>query len=243
MTAPRTVTRTVGNRKVGPGTVTTARERSSCPADCDAWSECYGANPTQSGRDLFGNVTAAPRDGDLPAAVSRRATRAVRFGVVGDYLRPAPAGAPVAQVIDRDYLESTNAAARIAQGRGLPVWSYTHAWSPNPNRENVEREMFAYPVRASVASWDAAADAIARGWAPAVITDPDDPNLGQVIAGRRVVVCPAQVKEGVTCDRCHLCARESVTVAFLRHGAGSARLRRQRVTAPTIGPDGTVTYG
>lgn len=39
--------------------------------------------------------------------------------------------------------------------------------------------------------------------------------------GRRVVVCPAQIKEGVTCSTCKLCSRgdRSVIVGFIPHGA------------------------
>lgn len=39
--------------------------------------------------------------------------------------------------------------------------------------------------------------------------------------GRRVVVCPAQKREGVTCSTCQLCSRgdRSVIVGFIPHGA------------------------
>ena len=41
--------------------------------------------------------------------------------------------------------------------------------------------------------------------------------------GNRVVVCPAQTKEGVTCATCRLCSRadRKVIVGFLVHGSGS----------------------
>ena len=37
--------------------------------------------------------------------------------------------------------------------------------------------------------------------------------------GRRVVVCPAQIKDGVTCSTCKLCSKQrSFIVAFIAHG-------------------------
>lgn len=50
-------------------------------------------------------------------------------------------------------------------------------------------------------------------------------------AGRKVVVCPATGRDGVTCESCELCAvpgRRSV-VGFLAHGDGRARMTRELV--------------
>lgn len=69
--------------------------------------------------------------------------------------------------------------------------------------------------------------------APVVITLPQDaesqwlerhPRSYRTPEGRKVVVCPAQTNEGMTCARCRLCAvpnRKSI-VGFLAHGQGAA---------------------
>lgn len=69
------------------------------------------------------------------------------------------------------------------------------------------------------------AKALARGIdaAPKKITTPE---------GRRVVVCPAQYKEAVTCESCQLCSRvtRSCAVGFWAHGF--ARRKVSNLVAP-----------
>jgi hypothetical protein len=72
------------------------------------------------------------------------------------------------------------------------------------------------------------ADALADlGVAPVVVLLPADaPEKTTTPQGRRVVVCPAQTREGVTCATCRLCSRSarSVVVGFRAHGAGSRQV-------------------
>jgi hypothetical protein len=219
VTYPRTVVRTCGNRKVGAHTVTTSRDRSSCPTDCGMWAECYGTNPTQSGGNLFDNVASAPTDGpDLVAAVLRHSTRAVRFNVVGDFLASGR--------VDREYIARCNDAARASS---VPVWSYTHAWPEHPDRESVTPDLFAFTVRASCESPDQVSKAHAAGWAAVIAVDSaTDPIINTDIDGRRVVLCPAQRHTRVTCESCGRCATRTGVIAFARHGLASSR--RMRVT-------------
>lgn len=69
------------------------------------------------------------------------------------------------------------------------------------------------------------ADALANAdCGPVVVVLPrDSPHTVYTPAGNRVVVCPAQRDDSVTCADCGLCARQrSVIVGFLAHG-NSAR--------------------
>lgn len=238
MTAePRTVVRTGGNRKIGPHTVSTARTRDTCPRDCDAWAECYGTNVTQTGGTLFDNVTRSPTDGpDLQHAIAAGRTRAVRFNVVGDFLRDGGTR------VDTAYIDRVNAAADAAHARGLPAWSYTHAWPEHPDRENVTPDMFTFTVRASTTSVDGptgARAAIAAGWPVAIIVDsPTDPLIGTKLDdGPRVVLCPAQVRADTTCETCRLCERPNVAVAFAAHGNASRKTRRPTLPVFTVKAD------
>lgn len=65
--------------------------------------------------------------------------------------------------------------------------------------------------------------------APLTVVVPSDaPQRQRTPGGAHVIVCPAQVKEGVQCATCGLCAvahRKSV-VAFRAHGAGAAIVSR-----------------
>jgi hypothetical protein len=66
------------------------------------------------------------------------------------------------------------------------------------------------------------------------VVDPGDENslIGQTIAGRKVVQCPAQTK-GLTCEQCRLCARPNrkSTVAFVVHGSGKNIAAKQVMEA------------
>jgi hypothetical protein len=48
----------------------------------------------------------------------------------------------------------------------------------------------------------------------------------QTPQGRKVVVCPAQKRQGVTCATCKLCSRgdRSVIVGFIPHGMSKKRV-------------------
>jgi hypothetical protein len=53
-------------------------------------------------------------------------------------------------------------------------------------------------------------------------------------AGHKVIVCPAQQKEGITCATCRLCshANRSVIVGFKSHGMGAKHVEKIAVNAP-----------
>ena len=58
-----------------------------------------------------------------------------------------------------------------------------------------------------------------------VVVSREHPETSTTPNGRRVVVCPAQSREDVTCASCQLCARvdRPVIVAFRAHGAGAKK--------------------
>lgn len=119
--------------------------------------------------------------------------------------------------LDQGYVDALSYVA--GERRDTAVFTYSHAWrkiSPD-----------VAPGMVVNASCDSPADieeAVAAGW-PTVVTDSggEDSIIGQTIAGRKVVQCPAQTK-GLTCEQCRLCARpeRAATVAFVVHGAGKA---------------------
>lgn len=64
------------------------------------------------------------------------------------------------------------------------------------------------------------------GIGPVCTILPDKNPVNRVTPqGRRVVICPAQTREGTTCATCGLCQRadRSVIVGFLPHGAQEKR--------------------
>jgi hypothetical protein len=55
---------------------------------------------------------------------------------------------------------------------------------------------------------------------PVTIVDDELPE-GTRIAGRRLITCPAQARDGITCATCGLCAApdRATVIRFLPHGS------------------------
>lgn len=205
------------NGKTGAAAVT-YRTADTCPVSCPLRdSGCYARGrifgiPARLGREGYAELRAL--SGTLPQGGT------VRANVSGDLLDDT--GEP-----DQPYLA---ALSELATARpDAAVFTYTHAW----------RELTPDPAPGVTvnASCESAADlerATAAGW-PTVLTDPGGPEslIGSTVAGRRVVQCPAQVREGLTCSDCRLCARPArrSTVAFVVHGSGKAQAARAIATA------------
>lgn len=155
--------------------------------------------------------------------IDKRA-RFARIGAMGD---PAHA--------DRENLRRDIATLERI---GLACITYTHFW----------REDYASDLRdiamASCDNRDEAEEAFAMGWKPAVVLPYDyDIHNGKKFKlrdgtedGALGVVCPAQVKDGVTCNTCRLCkadhqawsAGKLKAIGFIDHSrTGLAKRRRQ----------------
>ena len=65
--------------------------------------------------------------------------------------------------------------------------------------------------------------------APVVVVLPRGAENTCTPAGRKVVVCPAETRDDVTCDSCRLCARRDrngIIIGFPAHGSGAAKAER-----------------
>lgn len=203
------------NRKTGP-MAATYRTADTCPATCPL----RGAGCYARGR-LFGHPARLGRESDGEYTEVRALARNLRLGamvranVSGDMLDEA--GRP-----DFPYAA---ALSHVATERpDVAVYGYTHAW-----RSLTPDITPGVTLNASCETPEEITTAAAAGW-PTVTTATDaaDPIIGSTIAGRRVIVCPAQTRDGVTCSTCRLCARPArrSTVAFIVHGSGAAQAAR-----------------
>lgn len=196
------------NSKTGNAAVT-YRTQDSCPTSCPLMgSGCYARGrifgiPARLGTEAVDGYAAVT---DLVEKLPQGAL--FRANVSGDVLDDA--GEP-----DRPYIA---ALSHVATERpDVDVFSYSHAWRTlTPDIA---------PGVTINASCDSQADieaAAAAGW-PTVVTDTGEADslIGQTVAGRKVVQCPAQTR-GLTCAECRLCARPErrSTVAFVVHGSG-----------------------
>lgn len=200
-----------GNRKTGPIPVSMTSAR-TCPTSCPLYGRgCYAEQHMVSmhwrrlskGKGLLWKtfiaaVTALPRGqiwrhneaGDLP----------------GDGERIDPV--LLKQLIDAN--------------EGKRGFTYTHKPA---NTQNVTWFLAAnalgFTVNVSTDSLKEADEKAALGLPVVVVLDHNNPTRGvRTPAGRHVVVCPAQLRDDVTCERCQLCyvARRKSVVGFLAHG-------------------------
>ena len=183
------------------------RGRTSCPSNCPIYKICYAnAGP---GGSMFNKVEKFGSDDNL---VLMKLTcippnGALRVNVSGDYF--------IDDQADLEYIEYLNFFANLRPD--VSIISYTHSWRTFTPRN------FAYVVNASVETAQDAASAINAGWNVALV---DDGSLiGKYINGRKVVLCPAQAVESVTCNTCRLCAKDRKSiVAFLIHGVAKKKM-------------------
>lgn len=206
------------NRKTGEVPVSTS-SRKTCPPSCPLIRKCYGeGGPLQI---HWNKVTNGTRGTDWTGFL-----RSVRTIPAGSLWRHNQVGdlAGVGDRINRRKLEQLADASSHARG-----YTYTHKPVLGPGKV------------ASRNRW-AIADAIRRGFAvnlsgndlshadslasldlaPVVVILPEkSPETVYTPQGRKVVVCPAQSREGITCATCQLCAikTRSVIIGFRAHGS------------------------
>jgi hypothetical protein len=114
-----------------------------------------------------------------------------------------------------------DASAEYTSWRGAPVWTYTHAW------RTVDRASWGnVSVLASCETEQDVRDATARGYATALVWDPDVP-LPSSVGGTNTLQCLQQSGRAPDCARCGngkpICARDTslrgrATIVFMAHG-------------------------
>lgn len=210
-----------GNTKTGHATVT-YRSQETCPDECPLYGKgCYAKGRIFAIPERHGVVDETGYDAVLDLARTMPQGGIFRANVSGDVLKSDG-------TLDQGYVDSLSYVAKKRQDTN--VFSYTHAW----RRPDVTPDMApGVTFNASTESAEGIEEAVAAGW-PTVVTDPGGAQtlIGQTIAGRKVVQCPAQTK-GLTCEQCRLCARpeRKSTVAFVVHGSGKNIAAKQVMEA------------
>jgi len=213
------------NAKTGSVAVTYA-PLATCPASCPVKHECYAA--AGMGYKPWAVRLEADAADVAPHELARAEAQAIDDGAVarGRPLRLHVSG----DCADHVAARIVSAAARRYMRRGGgQVWSYTHAWRDIPRA--------AWGRVSILASMEGSRDgaaALAAGYAPALIVAeyPAGDRAWQQ-DGVRWIPCPAQTRDGVTCDSCRLCfdagalAARNAGIAFVAHGTRAASLKRR----------------
>lgn len=216
------------NVKVGDVAATYAPIDATCPASCPLKEAgCYA----KSGNVGF-QVRRLEREfsglnGDTLAELE-----ASEIQSQGEKLKREGISKPLRIHVSGDATSDRRASALSTAARHWPgpVWTYTHAW-----RDVSRASWGTVSALASVERLSDAAEALSRGFAPAIVVSAH-PKDGKAWrdpeSGVKVIPCPSQTRD-VTCAACRLCFNDSVllaqgaAIAFEAHGSGAKKVRLQ----------------
>ena len=210
------------NGKTGAIAVSST-ERASCPPSCPFLRRCYGESGFHT-RLHWDKIDSGERGtnwrGFLERVRSIPAGSLWRHNQIGDL-------AGKGDKVDKRKLRSLVKANKGRQGYTYthkPVISGEHA---RANAEAIEAaNKGGFTVNLS-GNNPAHADRLANlGIAPVVAIVPrETPAVSYTPQGRKIVICPAQQRDDVTCATCGLCARQrSVIVGFRAHGTNASKI-------------------
>lgn len=201
--------RVSANSKTGKIPVTYS-ERKTCPPSCAHYrSDCYA-------EDYYTRMTwdkVPVRGGSLSALTEN--IRALpegqlwRFNVAGDL--PG----------DGESVDPAALGEIVAANIGRRGFTYTHKLSADAITWARHSTEWGFTVNLS-ADDAGGADVLAAHGLPVVCIVPiDTPERTRTPMGRDIVVCPAQTRDGITCETCGLCQKSNraVIVGFRAHGS------------------------
>lgn len=221
------------NAKTGPILVTT-QSAETCPPACPFInSGCYAKSGPLNLH--WGKVSDGNRGTEWSAFLTGIESGIVentvwRYGQAGDLpgVGNAVDGAKLAQ------LTAVN-ASKASRGFGYthkPVTTRDASGDRNLSRRNLRAIARANRNGLTInlsGNSPAHADRLAstaKGAAPIVCVVPmDTPAVSHTPAGRKIIICPAQQREGISCATCRLCSvsSRSVIVGFRAHGTGARK--------------------
>ena len=201
-----------GNRKLGPIAVTTS-SRALCPDSCPLKKNgCYADGGPLAMH--WNKVT----DGSRGCSAADHADQVRKVTADGTFIRFNQAG---------DLPLSTDPAAALsilqAADSSRAAWTYTHHTDHADQVATLNATVKA-TVNLSANSL-AEVDDLADQGSPVVCLSTDPAKVQTTPAGRRVVRCPAEYTDDLTCQGCGngrpLCSRKSRTyaIAFTPHGS------------------------
>lgn len=120
--------------------------------------------------------------------------------------------------------------ALVTANRGKRGFTYTHYSPSHPlNAASIEHaNKNGFTINLSANNLEHADELASLEIGPVVVVLPIDQEENTVTpSGRKVVVCPATVRDDVSCATCQLCQRQrSTIVGFPAHGTGKKKAAR-----------------
>jgi hypothetical protein len=209
------------NAKLGPMACTTYPSF-TCPPSCPLIEfDCYVKTGFYT-RLNWAKLDAGERGQQL-AEVYRQVKRLPR----GSLIRDKVAGDEWPSATNPELIDKAAILDKARAFKHLRVISYTHY---RPTAANVRilkaAKAAGLPINLSADNLKDADKKAATGLAVAVVVSSDTPKVSYTPKGRKVVICPAQTSDRVTCSSCGLCADHDrdYLIGFRAHGGGKKRI-------------------
>lgn len=206
------------NSKVGPIPVSTS-PRATCPDSCPLKSAgCYADGTLRWHWDA---VSAGKRG--LPWSDFLRQIKALPQGQLW---RMNQAGDLPGE---GDTLDQDALAELVWANAGRRGFTYTHKPLSRSTEQAVVKlaNYLGFTINLSANNPAHADERADLACGPVVTIVPTGtPQTSYTPAGRKIIICPAQNRDGITCASCQLCARatRSVIIGFLPHGNGARKV-------------------
>ncbi|WP_297926098.1 hypothetical protein [uncultured Agitococcus sp.] len=208
-----------GNKKTGV-MLTTRSPRNTCPDDCGLKSNgCYAENAPivwwwdkqdKTEKDMLDAIRRVPKN------------HLWRHNEAGDFVSNGG-------LIDENHLAKIVTANRNKKG-----FTYTHHRLNNHNKKLIkEANESGFTINLSADTVTAADSYMALNIAPVCVLLPlDTRNVSYTPAGHKIVACPAEKSEKVTCASCGLCqlSKRAYLIGFRAHGTKKKQANKIALT-------------
>lgn len=175
----------------------TLAERTTCPASCELWGDCYGNGMPFAKRHAVGPALLQAIAADVSTLAERYpAGYVVRLHVLGDF--PSVS-----------YVRHWRALVRTVAA--LRVFGYTHRRPSDPIGRAVVSLVRAYPGRVAILQ----SDPVAAGRGPLPFAYTLARGVTDAVPGS--VICPQQTGRTASCMTCGLCLNGRTSISFIRH--------------------------
>lgn len=205
------------NAKTGPIPVTTTSSESCDPSCPFMGSGCYAESGPLALH--WRKVTAGERGLDWESFVATIASlpddTLWRHNQAGDL---PGTGASI---------DAGKLAKLVNANAGKRGFTYTHKSMTADNRQAIrEANKGGFTINLSANNLSHADELSDLDIGPVVVVMPRGATNTLTPAGRKVVICPAETRDDVTCETCQLCARRDrngIVIGFPAHGSGARK--------------------
>jgi hypothetical protein len=193
--------RVSGNRKTGPIPVTSTSAE-TCPPECGLFRECYGK---------FGHLLAHWRK--YTAANAPGPAAGLTIDELCAHVRTIPGGSLWRHNVVGDLpgigadIDAAALSKMVRANRGRRGFTYTHKPATPENLAAIRAATRAgFTINLSADNAAQADQLAAHGLPVTVVIPAAAPKVSRTPRGRKVIQCPAENSDRITCANCGLCA-------------------------------------